>query len=288
MSKNLLSVRDLSAEEILSLSSVGDHPSVGSGVLAMLFQQASLRTMASFAIAGVKLGLTPVSISTTGGALRDQTDFEDELHQLSIMGARCIVTRSSKTFSRDDGRYRYPVPIINGGDGSNEHPTQALVDVAVIRNSGLDKRKMVMMGNLKSHRTTHSLALALRHFDIDLCAVSPASLAMPQSYTDNRVESVAADSAEEVDEVLCQADIVYIVPLSYYDFMNTEAVAAYSMSKERAERVLKKAAKIMHPFPRFAELDPLLDGSSYDLYHAQSSLGPAIRARVLSHLLHEA
>src|SRR3712207_4926584 len=98
---NLLSIRELSTEDLIELTTppeTGTGPLPGprmtSGTLAFLFEQPSLRTMSSFATAATRVGLAPIAITTTGNSFRDQTEFEDEIQQLSLT-SRCVVVRTA-------------------------------------------------------------------------------------------------------------------------------------------------------------------------------------------------
>jgi aspartate carbamoyltransferase catalytic subunit len=178
---NLLSIRSLSTEDLLNLSaplppasSARAGAKMTSGTLAFLFQQPSLRTMSSFAAAATRVGLAPIAITTTGDGFRDQTEFEDEIQQLSLT-SRCVVVRAGGPL--DPKAYRAcPVPIVNAGDGNNEHPTQTLIDVAVMRHFGLEGRTVAIMGNLRDHRTSHSLTLALRRLSVSVRLISPRAI----------------------------------------------------------------------------------------------------------------
>ncbi|RPH39442.1 MAG: hypothetical protein EHM87_24090, partial [Burkholderiales bacterium] len=198
--RHLLSVDALSDAEVERITRPGFSPRVGRasrrGTLACLFQQPSLRTMSSFAFAGARLGLTPVPITTTGDALRDQCDLHDEVRQLSLVST-CVAVRSASPL--DPSRLvRLAAPVVNAGDGSNEHPTQALVDVAAMRGVGLEGRTVLLMGNLRDHRVHHSLAKLLARQDVRLVLVSPPGLELPARFLPERARQVEASDAETV------------------------------------------------------------------------------------------
>ncbi len=286
---NLLSIRDLSTADLLALSEpvASTAPTPGArqvaGTLAFLFQQPSLRTMSSFAAAATRVGLTPISITTTGDDLRDQIEFEDEIQQLSLT-SRCVIVRSRSSLDRD--AYRVcPVPIINGGDGNNEHPTQTLIDLAVMRHFGLEDRTVVIMGNLSDHRTTHSLVLALQRLRVRLRLLSPRELRMDPSYLSGSAEVCFAEDDRARDEALRDADFVYILPTISWSSLARGFQNTYRLDLDLAIRVLKPTAKILHPFPRLGELDKSLDYTTYDAYHLQTSVGSTVREKVLRRLL---
>jgi aspartate carbamoyltransferase catalytic subunit len=285
--RHLLSVDALTDAEVERITRPGYSPRVGRasrrGTLACLFQQPSLRTMSSFAFAGARLGLTPVPIATTGDALRDQCDLHDEVRQLSLVST-CVAVRSAVPL--DAARLvRLGAPVVNAGDGSNEHPTQALVDIAAMRRDGLDGRTVVLMGNLRDHRVHHSLARLLGRQDVRLVLVSPAGLELPPRFLPEGAQQIEATDARTVDEVLATADFVYMTPVQYWNTPDARHGDVLSMDLARARRVLRREAKVLHPFPRLGELAEDLDGSPWDGYHAQTALGPEVRRRTLALLL---
>ena len=176
-------------------------------------------------------------------------------------------------------------PVVNAGDGSNEHPTQALVDIAAMRRDGLDGRTVVLMGNLRDHRVHHSLARLLGRQDVRLVLVSPAGLELPPRFLPEGAQQIEATDARTVDEVLATADFVYMTPVQYWNTPDARHGDVLSMDLARARRVLRREAKVLHPFPRLGELAEDLDGSPWDGYHAQTALGPEVRRRTLALLL---
>lgn len=292
MSRNFLSINDVDDAELEQLTRPAfeerrDGPPIA-GAMAFLFEQVSLRTMSSFAAAGVSVGLTPIPLTVRGQVSRDRVDFNDEVRQLSLI-ARCVVARSASPLAPIAHRPGAS-PVINAGDGSNEHPSQALLDVATMRSFGpLQGRRVTLMGNLR-HRVHHSLLMALERLGARARLVSTAGMAMDPKYTSRATEIRVADTGAEVDEALHDADFVYQTPLWHWEApeRDPQTMAAYGLQRERAERVLKTGAKILHPFPRTEELDPDLDGTCFDAYHLQTSMGPAVRRRLLMLLLGDA
>ncbi len=289
---NLISIRDLEEPDLLKLTegtipgqpALQDVQPIGlRGTLALLFQQPSLRTMSSFASAGTRIGLAPITITTGGNKFRDLVEFEDEIHQLSLI-SQCVVVRSAVALRPEDHRLS-PVPVINAGDGSNEHPTQTLVDLTVMRSFGLDGRTVAIMGNLRDHRTAHSLTVALERLGVKVRLVSPEELAMGQPYRGEAAEVVHAETERDRDAALADADFVYLLPVLSLEASERLLQDLYRIDLPMAERVLKPTAKILHPFARFGELDKSVDYTRYDAYHLQTSLGAPVRERLLRHLL---
>lgn len=293
MPRHLLSIADLSKEEIFSLTdptfeTAASFSAQHRGTLGLLFQQPSLRTMSSFAAAGVSLGLTPISIATTGGEknLRDRVRWEDEIHQLTLTGSLCVVTRAAKPLVKED-LLRSQVPILNAGDGNNEHPTQGLIDIATLRSHEFEGKNLALMGNLRDHRVFHSLLLALRWFPCKIHLLAPKVL-MPDRKYWNELENIKlcpVEDQRQLDVELGKMDFIYMSALEFYNTNHTFEPNMFKLNLEMAVTVLKPEAKILHPFPRFDELHGNLDYTSYDSYHAQAQAAPVVRRRVLNHFL---
>jgi aspartate carbamoyltransferase catalytic subunit len=287
MSRNLISVDDIADYELLLLTSPESQalspPPSTHGTLAFLFEQASLRTMSSFAAAGVRVGHAPIAISTKGGAFRDQCDLYDEIDQLSLT-SDCVVVRLGSELNQSR-LSRCAAPVINAGDGSNEHPTQTILDIAAMRSVGLFGKTVAIVGNLRDHRTAHSLAKGLGRLPVKLRLVAPNGMAMPDRYVPAHADVAVANTIAEVDALIDDADFIYLPPVRYWNSPDLDFLGAYDFDLARAERALKPSAHILHPFPRFAELDTSVDGSKFDSYRMQAAMGPAVRERILRLML---
>ena len=286
--KHLLSLGDLSDQDLDALTVPADDGAPTRalhGTLGLLFQQPSLRTRSSFAAAGARLGLAPVAIaSTEGDALRDRADLADEVHQLS-MTSNCVVVRAKATLDASL-RDRAECPVVNAGDGSNEHPTQTLIDLTAARLHGLkEHHRVVLMGNLRDHRVHHSLHKALKRLGITTSLVSPPELELPYEFDGPRSLRVATQSAKEVDSALAEADFIYLTPLEYFNQRESPMLPVFSLDKSRASRVLRPTARVLHPFPRFRELSTDLDDTPFNAYFDQTRSAVDVRHRILSMLL---
>lgn len=287
MIRNLISIDDIADSELLLLTSPESRavcpPVMIRGTLTFLFEQSSLRTMASFAAAGAKIGLAPIAITTKGGAFRDQCDLYDEIDQLSLT-SDCVVVRAGTELDRSR-LMKCAAPVLNAGDASNEHPTQTILDIAVMRSLGLFGKTVAIVGNLRDHRTAHSLAKGLGRLPVKLRLVAPDGMAIPDRYVPSHAEVAVANTVAEVDSAIEEADFVYLPPVRYWNSPDLDFQGAYDFNLARAERVLKPSARILHPFPRFAELDRSVDGSKFDAYRMQTAMGPAVRERILRLML---
>jgi aspartate carbamoyltransferase catalytic subunit len=253
------------------------------GTLAFLFEQASLRTMSSFAAAGARIGLAPIAITTKGGPFRDQCDLYDEIEQLSLT-SDCVVVRAGTVLDRSR-LSNCASPVLNAGDATNEHPTQTILDIAVMRSLGLFGKSVAIVGNLRDHRTAHSLAKGLGRLPVKMRLVAPDGMAMPHQYVPCHAEVATANTISEVNALIEDIDFIYLPPVRYWNAPDLDFQGAYDFDLRRAESVLRPSAHILHPFPRFAELHRSVDGSKYDSYRMQTAMGPAVRERILRLML---
>lgn len=290
MGRNLLSIHDLTNLELETLTDPAfkllEEPPLLRGTLAFLFLQPSLRTMSSFANAGALLGLSPVPLRTTGDAFRDQVDLEDEIEQLGL-NSRCVIARTMSPLRRE--RFNnMRAPLVNAGDGTNEHPTQTLIDLTTLRHLGLEGKHVVLMGNVRDYRVHHSLVAGLAK--LGMCTVEllhPKFMPMPAQYLPAGVRSTGASTAEEVNDVLTRADFVYLTPSQFFNVPHLDFGDVFSLNLQKAQHVLKAEAKILHPFPRLKELALDLDNTSFDGYHLETSLATPVRRRLLGWLLQQ-
>lgn len=284
MSRNLLSINDLDLSEILKLTTPlveNDLPSVQvKGTLAFLFEQPSLRTMSSFANAGARLGLVPIAVSAFDPLVRHQCDVLDEIRQLSLTSTAVVVRTQNPLVAEQ--LEDLTVPVINAGDGANEHPSQALIDFAAMRRHGLDGKRVALMGNLLDHRVHHSLVMLLQRFNIDVTLICPTGYGLPSQYLKPGTLVNEVSSPAEADELLSACDFVYLSPVQHYHTPGLTPGETFEISLSRAARVLPRSAKVLHPFPRLSELHQDIDGTTFDGYHWQTSIAPTVRRRILS------
>lgn len=314
--RHLMSILDLSGPELLKLSTPVSsqerqaclrpqrHTSLAlEGQTAnLVFQQPSLRTLCSFSSAAHSLGLRVSAVQMTPHELRDQGSFEDELRQASHLGVVTVVRASQSLANMPlEGMAG---PLVNAGDGANEHPTQAVLDLSVLRHFDLGGKTLVMMGNLKGHRVNHSLLRGLAllasvsaEAPARVVLLSPPDMAMPRQYLPSslsgqgkecgclQVQELLTSSKAEVSELLSQADLIYQSPLASWETPTAALEGAYRLDMGRAKRVFRAHTKVLHPFPRLGELCESLDGTPHDGYHLQTASGPSIRKRLLRHVL---
>jgi aspartate carbamoyltransferase catalytic subunit len=188
------------------------------------------------------------------------------------------------------------VPVINGGDGANQHPTQTFLDLYTIRKvkGQLDGLTVGFLGDLKYGRTVHSLATALGRFDCRQVFVAPPSLAVPGDLLLELDEQGAAyEQADDIRAVLPELDILYSTRIQqerFPDIIEYERVkGAFRLDRALLEDAgVKDSLRIMHPLPRVDELSPDLDDTPYAVYFEQARNGVPVRQALLAMVLEKA
>ncbi len=257
-------------------------------VVASLFFEPSTRTRLSFetaiqSLGGEVIGFADAKVSSTkkGESLSDTIRIAGGYADVIVMrhwiegAARRAAEVSSK-------------PIINGGDGSNQHPTQTLLDLYTIKKQfgKIDGLNVGMLGDLKYGRTVHSLLYALADFKgVKVFLISPESLKMPQNILDDVEGKVEVRETEKVEEFLPQLDVLYATRIQkerFVDEFEYEQIKnVYILGKEILKHT-KKGFKIMHPLPRVNELKPELDSTEAALYFEQARNGVPVRQALLN------
>lgn len=174
------------------------------------------------------------------------------------------------------------IPVINGGDGTNEHPTQVLYDLYTIKKSlgKLDGLKIALIGDLFHNRPAHSFSLSMRNFDNRIVGVSPHGLEMQDEYKPDNYEDVSIEM-KDLDDALwkMQPDVVYLTrPRKEYGA--DMSVCKYVVNKKTMSR-LSQDCIVMHILPRAGELSPEVDGDARVVHFKQERYGLQVRMAVL-------
>jgi aspartate carbamoyltransferase catalytic subunit len=262
-------------------------------ILATLFYEPSTRTRLSFETAMQRLGGGVVSTENArefSSAIKGET-VEDTVR---IVGgyADAIVIRHYEQGAAARAAKASPVPIINGGDGPGEHPTQALLDLYTIRHElgRLDGLRVALVGDLKYGRAARSLALLMRDLrDIELTFVSPAAIPMG---ADVRAALDAAGvryrDEDDLQSVVPHVDVVYQTRVQKERFASEEAYLAVKgqyIIDERIMGLLNPGAIVMHPLPRVDEITVGVDADPRAAYFRQAHNGVYVRMALLDMLL---
>jgi aspartate carbamoyltransferase catalytic subunit len=298
--KDILRVKDIKLEHIsliLETASRFEHVLALGGrlynmdgkVLAVLFYEPSTHTRLSFETAMLRLGGHVVSTSQgtlVSSAVKGETLFDTGK---MISGyADIAVIRHMLPGSAEDFANGASIPVINGGDGAREHPTQALVDIYTIQKERgrLNNLAVTLAGDLKNGRTVHSLSWLLGKYGPRFYFVSPEELRMPaeitQSLRDDGIEVVETDN---IAEAASKSDVLYMTRLQkerFEDFSLYERLKGSHIINYELIEKSKSGITIMHPLPRTDEIDSEIDEYEGAAYFRQAANGGPVRMAIIA------
>ena len=182
-------------------------------------------------------------------------------------------------------------PVVNASDGSNQHPTQTLLDLYTIKKEfgKIDGISMGIVGDLKYGRTVHSLATALSHFNPIFYFIAPQALQMPQTYLDElREKKIKFVLESNLMKVIRSLDVLYATRIQKERFTDPLEYEKYKGVYKLDTSLLphiKKDLKIMHPLPRVDEINKSLDDTGHAVYFEQAANGIPVRKALLALVL---
>ncbi|KAI5805029.1 hypothetical protein EDC01DRAFT_701389 [Geopyxis carbonaria] len=257
-------------------------------LLCTMFFEPSTRTSASFDAAMQRLGGRTVAISAAHSSQKKGESLQDTIRTLACYGDAVVLRHPDESSAATAAKFS-PVPIINGGNGSLEHPTQAFLDLFTIREElgTVNDLTITFTGDLKYGRTVHSLAKLLQHYRVRIQLVSPKQLSMPAEVRDTLVKSgmLLAESNELTPEIIARSDVLYCTRVQGERF---EDVAEYERLKDSfiIDNSVMKHAKshmiVMHPLPRNAEIGEEVDYDQRAAYFRQMRYGLYCRMALLA------
>ena len=293
--RSLVSINDLSREKILSLLETArqfeecpNRDILAGKVVGSLFFEPSTRTRLSFETASMRLGARVIGFSdaATSSATKGET-LKDTIMMVSNY-ADLIIMRH-----KIEGAARYaseisPVPIINAGDGANQHPSQTMLDLCSIQKTQgtLENLHIHLVGDLKYGRTVHSLLHAMRHFSPTFHFISPEELHMPEEYRVfcRRNNIPFTETTEFNEDVISSADIIYMTRVQrerFSDLMEYEKVKnCYRLTNSMLSGT-KENMRILHPLPRVTEIAYDVDDNPKAYYFQQALNGLYIREALI-------
>jgi aspartate carbamoyltransferase catalytic subunit len=269
------------------------YETLGIKVVGSLFFETSTRTRLSFDAAAARLGIRTIGFDGIDGTSMSKKgeSFEDTIRMVAGY-SDAIVLRHPEAGAAERAAAVSHVPIINAGDGANEHPTQTLVDLyAMSRTHGkIDGLKVAMVGDLKYGRVPHSLAKALTVFDdVEQYWVAPDELPMPDSvreYVASRGGVI--HDAKKIEEVIEEVDILYMTRVQVDRFKDMNAYEkikdVYVLTPEMVKRG-KDGMRILHALPRRYEIPEEIDALPQAYYFQQAQGGVPIRMALLRAIL---
>lgn len=287
MNRSLVTIADHSREKIEYLIRMAQEfekqPNrllLQGRIVATLFFEPSTRTRLSFETAANRLGARVIGFAdpkvtsgTKGETLKDTIMMVSNYADIIVMRHHL------------EGAARYaseiaPVPIINAGDGANQHPSQTMLDLYTIYQTQgtLDNLNIYLVGDLKYGRTVHSLLTAMRHFHPTFHFIAPDELAMPDTYKEYcRQHDIQYVEHQDFDaDVIAGADILYMTRVQrerFTDLMEYERVKDRYLLKLDMLSKARPNMRILHPLPRVNEIEYSIDDDPHAYYFQQARNG---------------
>ena len=297
--KDIVSISDLSRtdlELIVQLAGIfkaqGPGPYLANKVIASCFFEPSTRTRLSFETAVQRLQGALIGFSDSSHTSTKKGETLTDSIQMMSAYADAIIMRHPKEGSARLAAEVANVPVINGGDGANQHPSQTLLDLFSIAEcqGQLSNLSVAFVGDLKYGRTVHSLAQALTWFNPTFYFVAPEVLKMPSYIEQSLIEKgVSFRYVDTLEEAVSKVDILYMTRVQKERFDPTEYMHIASQYVLRAEMLAhaKPNMKVLHPLPRIDEIHPDVDASPFAYYFQQAENGVYAREALLALVLNE-
>ncbi len=295
--RDIISINDLSKEDLLHILKVAKSmekpkPSLlKNKIMSTLFFEPSTRTRLSFmyameSLGGEVLGFDNASSSSAkkGESLWDTAKIVEKY--CDVMVIRHPVEGAARLAAEASNK-----PVINAGDGTNQHPTQTLLDLYTIQKvkGTLNNLSIGMVGDLKYGRTVHSLMAAMSHFNPKFYFIAPQALQMPQTYLNElREKGIKFVAEPNLQKVSKELDVLYVTRIQkerFPDPVEYEKYKGYYKLDTKLLENVKKSLKIMHPLPRVDEMDKSLDETPHAVYFEQAANGIPVRRALLALVL---
>ncbi len=297
--RDLISIGDLSKQEIelvlaaaKKFQTAEPSPLLKGLILASCFFEPSTRTRLSFEAAMHRLGGSVIGFTEPASTSKEKG--ETLFDTMKVIGsyADIVVIRHPQEGSARLAAEAVDKPVINAGDGANQHPTQTLIDLFTIREcqGKIEELHIALAGDLKYGRTVHSLSLALAHYPVRLFFVSPENLSLPESISHElRKKGVKFSFHASIEEIVSKVDILYMQRIQKERFFEAQEpgkpfINPCILRKKDLEKV-KSNFRVLHALPRVDEIEKSIDSTPYAYYFEQAANGIPVRMALLSLLM---
>ncbi|MBQ0144417.1 MAG: aspartate carbamoyltransferase [Bacteroidales bacterium] len=298
MPKNLVSIQDFTKDEILHILDVAkefesnrEQDFLKGKVIACLFFEPSTRTRLSFEAAVNRLGAKVIGFADNRNTSQSKGETLEDTIKIVSNYADMIIMRHPMAGAADIAASVASVPVVNAGDGINQHPSQTLLDLyAIERTQGkLEGLNINMVGDLKYGRAVHSLVDALSQFNPHFTFTAPEELGMPCKYIEMLDEKgIDYKKVNTIEEGVNDCDILYMTRVQQERFPDTadylKVKDTYRLTASMLKDV-KPTMKVLHPLPRVNEIATDVDDTPYAYYFQQAGGGMYIRMAIISYLL---
>ncbi len=300
--KDIISMNDMKKEEILEILEMAEKIDktpegeklkfLEGKIVSTLFFEPSTRTKMSFESAAQRLGaqilqLPPLEQSS----IKKGESFSDTIKMVEGY-SDIIVVRHPHDGSARLASVTSKKPVLNGGDGSNQHPSQTLLDLYTIREEKghLENLSIAFVGDLKYGRTVHSLVTAMIHFNPVIYFVAPSILQMPDYLLDELDKNkIKYEVLEDFRECLDKIDVFYMTRIQKERFPDIEdyekVKGIYVINRDNILGKCKEDMIILHPLPRVDEISIDLDNTKHALYFKQAMNGIPVRQAMMMKVL---
>lgn len=292
-SRDIISIKDFEKKDIKRILDLASRMEkkpkkdlLKGKILACLFFEPSTRTRLSFETAMSRLGGSTIGFSEAG--VTSVSKGESLTDTIKTVESYCdaMVIRHPREGSARLAAEVSEKPVINAGDGSNQHPTQTLLDLYTInREHGRLDVDIALVGDLKYGRTVHSLAYALAMFGARITLVAPPLLELPREVlSDLKKFNVSIKETDNLEVAIPKVDVLYVTriqkerfadPEEYEEIKGTYKITVDSLAKAREDLI------ILHPLPRVDEIAPEVDATKHARYFQQVQYGLPVRMAVL-------
>ncbi|MGL4393209.1 MAG: aspartate carbamoyltransferase, partial [Fusobacteriaceae bacterium] len=292
---HFISIKDFTKEQLLeiidlahSLEEMPQRKLASETITASLFFEPSTRTRLSFTSAAYKIGSQVMGFdSPDATSIQKGETLRDTIKMVEAYSDAIIMRHprdGSAKFASEISR----VPIINAGDGANEHPSQTLLDLYTIKEEQgcLDNLKIAFIGDLKYGRTVHSLAKALALFDVEFYFVAPKNIQITQDILDELSEkNIKFTLLNDYKKIISEVDVMYVTRIQkerFEDPYEYEFVKNSFVVQKDELATAKKNMIILHPLPRVNEIDIDVDDTKHAKYFKQAANGIPVRQAIIS------
>jgi aspartate carbamoyltransferase catalytic subunit len=297
--RDVISIRDFSKEDINHVFKVARNmePLVAGGsdllkgkILATLFFEASTRTRLSFESSMQRLGGSTIGFAEAEiASVKKGENLADTVRTVENYADVIVLRHPLEGAARLAAEF-CRVPIVNGGSGAEEHPTQALLDMYTMlkEEDRIEGLKIALVGDLRYGRTVHSLAYALSLYNIELYLVSPETLRMRREVLQTIKERIQVIEKTSLDKIVPIVDVLYLTRIQKERFPDPAEYAKVKGSYRIDLETLVDARKnliVMHPLPRVDEIAPEVDDTQYARYFQQVRNGIVVRMALLALIL---
>jgi len=296
--RSLVSISDYSKEEYLKILDLAEdfernprQEILNGSVVATLFFEPSTRTRLSFESAVNRLGGRILGFADSNSSSATKGETLRDTIKMVCSYADLIVMRHPLEGSARFASEVSSVPVINAGDGANQHPTQTLLDMYSIRKTQgtLENLNIFMVGDLKYGRTVHSLLMAMSQFNTTFYFISPDELKMPDEYK-RYLKNLGLNFYEFKDftDIINQADIIYMTRVQkerFSDPIEYERTKNAYILRNQMLKESKPNVKILHPLPRVNEIHLDVDSNEKAYYFTQALNGVFVRQAIISLIL---